>query len=43
MVTVVLDEGENPRIREIAENMVSIEEMDIAQMRRWRKNWYPEG
>ena len=43
MVTVALDESENLRIREIAENIVSVQEKEIAQMRRWRKDWYPEG
>jgi uncharacterized protein (DUF305 family) len=43
MAGVALDESENPRIREIAENIVSVQEREIAQMRRWRKEWYPEG
>ena len=43
MVMVALDESENPRIREIAENIVSVQEREIARMPRWRKDWYPEG
>jgi uncharacterized protein (DUF305 family) len=43
LVTVALDESENLRIREIAENIVSVQEKEIAQMRHWRKDWYPEG
>ena len=43
LVTLALDESENPRIREIAENIVSAQEREIAQMDRWRKEWYPEG
>jgi uncharacterized protein (DUF305 family) len=43
LVTVDFDESENPRIREIAESIVSVQEREIAQMHRWRKDWYPEG
>ena len=43
MVTLALDESENARIREIAENIVGVQEREIAQMCRWRKDWYPEG
>ena len=43
MAGVALDESENPRIREIAQNIVSAQEREIAQMDRWRNDWYPEG
>ena len=43
LVTVALDESENLSIREIAENIVSAQEREIAQKRRRRKDWYPEG
>jgi uncharacterized protein (DUF305 family) len=32
---------DDPEIREIANNIVSAQE--IEQMERWRQQWYPEG
>jgi uncharacterized protein (DUF305 family) len=43
MAGVALDESENPEIREIARAIVEAQESEIAQMRRWREEWYPEG
>ncbi len=43
MAGVALDESENPKIREIARAIVEAQESEIAQMRRWREAWYPEG
>jgi uncharacterized protein (DUF305 family) len=43
MANVVLEEGENPKIREIAGAIVDAQEREIEQMRTWRDEWYPEG
>ncbi len=43
MAGVALDESENPEIREIAGAIVEAQETEIAQMRGWRQEWYPEG
>ena len=43
MAGVALDESENPEIREIAGAIVDAQEREIAQMRDWRQEWYPEG
>jgi uncharacterized protein (DUF305 family) len=42
MAQVVLEESENPEIREIAESIVDAQEREIEQMRSWRDEWYPE-
>ena len=31
------------RIRELAEHIVSAQQKEIEQMKRWREDWYPEG
>jgi uncharacterized protein (DUF305 family) len=43
MAKVADQESENPRIKELAGNIVSAQEREIEQMRRWREQWYPEG
>jgi uncharacterized protein (DUF305 family) len=43
MAQVVLEESENPQIREIAGAIVDAQEREIEQMRSWRDEWYPEG
>ena len=43
MAQVVLEESENPEIREIAGAIVDAQEREIEQMRSWRGEWYPEG
>jgi uncharacterized protein (DUF305 family) len=40
---VVLEESENPEIRQIAGAIVDAQEREIEQMRSWRDEWYPEG
>jgi uncharacterized protein (DUF305 family) len=42
MAQVVLEESENPEIREIAGAIVEAQEREIEQMRSWRDEWYPE-
>ena len=43
MANVALQESENAEIRRIAEDIMSAQEREIAQMRQWREEWYPGG
>ena len=43
MAEVALDRSDNPRIEELAGNIVEAQEREISQMRAWREDWYPEG
>jgi uncharacterized protein (DUF305 family) len=43
MAKVANQESENPRIKELAGNIVSDQKGEIEQMRRWRELWYQEG
>ena len=43
MTNAALRESENPKIREIARAIVDAQEKEIAQMQRWREEWYQEG
>ncbi len=42
MANAVLEESEDPEIREIAQGIVDAQESEIAQMEQWRAEWYPE-
>lgn len=33
----------NPRIRELAKDIVGAQKREISQLRSWRNEWYPEG
>ena len=43
MANAVLEESENPEIREIAGAIVDAQEREVEQMMLWRDDWYPEG
>ena len=43
MASVALRESDNARIKEIARAIVAAQKKEIAQMQRWREEWYPEG
>jgi len=43
MANVALQESENGEIRNIARDIVSAQKREIAQLRSWRQQWYPEG
>jgi uncharacterized protein (DUF305 family) len=42
MAKVANHESENPRIKGLAENIVSAQKREIAQMKGWRERWYQE-
>lgn len=41
MAEVALAESENPRIQEIAQEIITGQERELAQMQQWREEWYP--
>ena len=43
MAKVANQESENPRIKELAQNIMSAQKAEIEQMRRWQERWYQEG
>ena len=43
MASVALRESDNARIKEIAWAIVDAQKKEIAQMQRWREEWYPQG
>jgi uncharacterized protein (DUF305 family) len=43
MARVALENSDNPKIKELAENIVSAQQKEIEQMTRWRQQWYSEG
>ncbi len=43
MAKVAHEESENPRIKELAGNIMSAQKREIEQMQEWRREWYPEG
>ncbi|QIN84814.1 DUF305 domain-containing protein [Rubrobacter tropicus] len=43
MAEVARDKSQNPRIEELATNIVEAQEREISQMKQWREQWYPGG
>ena len=43
MAKVANQESENPRIKELAGNIISAQKREIEQMKHWREQWYHEG
>jgi uncharacterized protein (DUF305 family) len=43
MAKIAYEKGENPRIKELAENIVSAQQEEIEEMKRWRQQWYSQG
>jgi uncharacterized protein (DUF305 family) len=43
MAEVASKKSENPRIKELAGNIISAQEQEIEEMKQWRKEWYPQG
>jgi len=43
MAQLASEKSEVPAIKELAEDIVSAQEREIEQMKRWRQQWYPNG
>lgn len=43
MANIAQTESDNPRIKELAADIVSAQKKEIEQMKAWRGEWYPEG
>lgn len=43
MAETAREESGNPRIRELARDIVGAQEREISQLRSWRQEWYPQG
>lgn len=43
MAEVAMKESDNPQVKEIAQDIVDAQKREIAQMERWREQWYPQG
>jgi uncharacterized protein (DUF305 family) len=43
MAKVAHEKSHNPRIKELAEKIMSAQQAEIEQMTHWRQQWYPEG
>jgi uncharacterized protein (DUF305 family) len=43
MAQVAHEKSHNPHIKELAEHIVSAQQVEIEQMTRWRQQWYPQG
>ena len=43
MAEVAYEKSENPQIKALAENIVSAQQEEIEQMKRWRQQWYSQG
>jgi uncharacterized protein (DUF305 family) len=43
MAKVAYQKSENPRIKELAQNIMGAQQREIDQMNEWRREWYPEG
>ena len=41
MAEVASEKSENPRIKELAGDVINAQKREIEQMKRWRKEWYP--
>jgi uncharacterized protein (DUF305 family) len=40
---VALENSDNPKIKELAQNIMSAQQREIEQMKKWRKQWYSSG
>jgi uncharacterized protein (DUF305 family) len=43
MATVAYEKSKNPRIKELAGDIISAQKREIEQMKQWRKEWYSQG
>ena len=42
-LAVADENSENPRVKELAQNIASVQKREIEQISRWREQWHPEG
>jgi uncharacterized protein (DUF305 family) len=42
MAQVALESSDNPKIKELAQNIISAQQREFEQMTQWRQQWYPE-
>jgi uncharacterized protein (DUF305 family) len=42
MAKTVLQRSQRSQLRQLATEIIKAQEKEIAQMRQWRKNWYPK-
>ncbi len=42
MAEVALENTDNPQIQNLAQEIITAQEQEIAQMEQWREEWYPE-
>jgi uncharacterized protein (DUF305 family) len=42
MAQVAREKSKNPRVKELAENIMSAQQTEIEQMKQWHEQWYPE-
>jgi uncharacterized protein (DUF305 family) len=43
MAQVALENSDNPKIKDLAQNIISAQQREIEQMTQWRQQWHPEG
>ncbi len=43
MAQVALENSDNPKMKELAQNIISAQKREIEQMKQWRQQWYPGG
>jgi uncharacterized protein (DUF305 family) len=43
MAQVALENSDNPKIKELAQNIIGAQQREIEQMKQWGKEWYPKG
>ncbi|HSM81902.1 MAG TPA: DUF305 domain-containing protein [Nodosilinea sp.] len=42
MAEAALEHSQRPEIRELAEDIIAAQQVEIAQMEEWRADWYPD-
>ncbi|PSR17119.1 DUF305 domain-containing protein [filamentous cyanobacterium CCP3] len=42
MAEAALENSQRPEIRQLAENIIAAQQVEIAQMQEWRAAWYPD-
>ncbi len=42
MAEAALENSQRPEIRQLAENIIAAQQVEIAQMQDWRADWYPD-